>query len=336
MTRYIVKRLLLGIITIFGVIVITFFMMRVLPADAARKWAGPKATPEQVELAAEELGTNLPLPQQLFIFLGDLAQGDLGDSLVSKQPVVDEIQAYFPATLELVLVPTLLAVVLGMILGIVSANKKDHWIDHIARFTTVGAISLPTFWTALCLQLLFYSILNWLPLGGMFDTMTSVMYPVERITGIVTIDCLLTGNFVALFDFMKHLILPGITIALFPLGLVARMTRSAMLEILNEDYIKAARTYGLSETTVLCRYALKNSLGPTVTVVINSIAATLINTFLIEAIFNWPGIGSYIANSITSMDYPVIMGVTILSAILYVGLNLVADIIIALDPRVRL
>lgn len=336
MKNYILRRMFTGFIVIIGVIIITFFLTRVIPSDPARKWAGPKATPEQVEKARIELGLDQPKIKQLGKYLLDLSKGNLGYSLRSKQPVAKELVKYLPATLELILLPTLIAVVIGIFLGIASANSKDHWIDHFSRFFSVGAISLPIFWVALFLQLFFYGIFKILPLGGQLSLEVGILHEVERITGFLLIDTLITGNFIAFQDALKHLVLPGITIALFPLGLVARMTRSALLEILNEDYIKASRSYGLSEMVVLCQYALKNSLGPTATVVANSIAATLVNTFLIEAIFNWPGIGMYISTAITTLDYPVIMGVTIVSACAYIIMNLVADIIIALDPRVRI
>ncbi len=172
-------------------------------------------------------------------------------------------------------------------------------------------------------------------MGDQLSTNIKLMYEIPKITGFLTVDSLITGNFVVFKDALRHLILPGITIAMYPIGLVARMTRSALLEILNEDYIRAARSYGLSERLVLWSYALKNSLGPTVTVVTLSIGYTLVNTFLVESIFSWPGIGNYVATAVVSLDYPAIMGVTIFSACAYVILNLIADIIIALDPRIR-
>ncbi|MDR2156982.1 MAG: ABC transporter permease, partial [Clostridiales Family XIII bacterium] len=201
---------------------------------------------------------------------------------------------------------------------------------------SIGAISLPSFWFALALQLLFYGHLGLLPLGGRVSVMTSVMYEQPHITGLLLADCLLTGNFEIFSDALAHIILPSIPLMLYPLGLVARMTRSGLLEILNEDYITAERSYGISDRFVLWAYAFKNSLGPTTTVVALSVGYTLVNTFLVESIFSWPGIGKYVANAVTALDYPAIMGVTIFSAIVYMLLNLLADLIIALDPRVRI
>ncbi|MEG6523688.1 ABC transporter permease [Desulfotomaculum sp. 1211_IL3151] len=335
MRSFLLKRLGLGVLVLLGVITVTFFITRVIPSDPAAKWVGPRATPQQIEVARVELGLDQPLYVQFGKYVVDLSQGDFGKSLRSHQPVAEELKSYLPATIELVVLSTMIAVFLGIPLGVLSAKRKDQMVDHFSRIFSVGAVSLPTFWVGLFLQLLFYRYLGLLPLGDQLSMDIKLLYEIPNITGFLLFDSLITGNFVILQDVLIHMILPGITIALYPLGLVARMTRSALLEILNEDYISAARSYGLPERLVLWKYALKNSLGPTVTVVTLSIGYTLVNTFLIEAIFSWPGIGSYISSAVISLDYPAIMGVTIFSAVAYVILNLVADIIIAFDPRVR-
>ena len=197
-------------------------------------------------------------------------------------------------------------------------------------------MSLPTFWVALFLQLIFYKTLQWLPIGGRLSVEATIFETVPNISGMLLLDCLLTGKFGLFLDALRHIILPCLTIALYPIGLVARMTRSALLEILGEDYITAGHSYGLSGTKMLWKYALKNSLGTTATDVALSMGYTLTNTFLVEAIFSWPGIGSYISGAVTSLDYPAIIGVTLFGAVCYIVLNLLADIIIAMDPRVRL
>ena len=336
MAKYILKRILSSLIVLLGVITITFVIARVIPSNAAAKWVGPKATPEQIAAAEIELGLDKPLPIQFVNYLKQLAQGDLGTSLNTHQPVIKELQAYVPATLELVLIAFLFAILLGIPLGIYSAKKKDRLLDHVSRFFSIGAVSLPTFWVALFLQLIFYKQLGWLPLGGRLSVEATIFGDVPTITGMLLLDCLLSGNFATFGDAFAHIILPGITISLYPIGLVSRMTRSALLEILGEDYITASRSYGLAETKVLWKYALKNSLGPTATVVTLSMGYTLVNTFLVETIFSWPGIGSYVSKAVTTLDYPAIIGVTVFSAICYVLLNLAADIITAMDPRVRL
>lgn len=336
MKTFIIKRLILGIIVLFGVVLTTFIITRIVPSDPAARWVGSRATQEQIAAAVVELGLDQPTYVQFGKYFVDLLHGRLGFSLRSHQPVSEELKALLPATLELVLVSTLFAVFIGIYLGVVSARKKDRWVDHFSRFFSVGAVSLPTFWIALFLQLIFYRGLEWLPLGERISMRVALLYDVPDITGFLIIDSIATGNWVILKDSLIHLILPGFTLALYPIGLVARMTRSALLEILNEDYIKAARSYGLSERIVMWSYALKNSLGPTATVVSLSIGYTLVNTFLVESIFSWPGIGNYISAAVVSLDYPAIMGVTIFSACSYVVLNLIADLIIALDPRVRI
>lgn len=335
MNKYIMKRLLMGLIVLLGVVTITFFLTRVIPSNPAAQWVGPRATREQIDRAVVELGLDQPLYLQYFKYLKDLSKGNLGYSLKTKQPVLLELKTYVPPTLELVILSTLIAIVLGIPLGIYSAKQKDKFLDHFCRFFSVGAVSLPTFWVALFLQLIFYRWLNIFPLGGQLDAKIKILYDLPHVTGLLMLDSLITGKTVLFMDALKHIILPAITISLYPVGLVARMTRSALLEILGEDYIKAARSYGIHENTILWRYALKNSLGTTATVLALSIGYTLVNTFLVEAIFNWPGIGNYISSAVMSLDYPAIIGVTLFSACSYVVLNLVADLIISLDPRIR-
>jgi peptide/nickel transport system permease protein len=335
MKKFILRRLLLGIIVLFGVTIITFFLTRVLPSDPAAKWVGPRATHEQIAQATIDLGLDKPLYVQFIRYFEDLLQGDLGNSLRTRRPIIEDLKDYLPATIELVFLSTIAAVFIGIPLGVISARNKDKMIDHISRLFSVGVVSLPTFWVGLIFQLVFFRILGIFPLAGQLSTEIKIMMEIPEITGFLIFDSLITGNFKIFFDALWHIVLPGITIGLYPVGLVARMTRSALLEILSEDYITAARSYGLSERVVLWSYALKNSIGSTSTVVALSIGYTLVNTFLVEAIFSWPGIGSYIATAVLGLDYPAIMGVTLFSAFTYVILNLIADIIIALDPRVR-
>ncbi len=335
MKKFILRRLLLGIVVMFGVALITFFIARVVPSNPAAKWAGPRATPEQIAKATVELGLDKPLVVQFGRYLGDLLQGNLSYSLRTRRPVTDELKECLPATIELVLISTLAAIFIGIPLGVISAKRKDQWLDHFSRLFSIGVVSLPTFWIGLILQLVFFRVLGWFPMGGQLSTELQITMDIPHITGFLTFDSLVTGNFRLFFDALWHMVLPGITIALYPIGLVARMTRSAMLEILSEDYITAARSYGLGERIVLWSYALKNSIGSTSTVVALSIGYTLVNTFLTESIFTWPGIGNYISTAVIGLDYPAIMGVTIFSAFSYVILNLIADVIIAMDPRVR-
>ena len=336
MLKYIFKRILSSILVLLGVVTITFFIARVIPSNPEVKWAGQRATAEQLEAARIELGLDRSLPEQYLIYLRDLIHGNMGKSLRTHQPVASELQRFIPATLELVLLAFLLAIIIGIPLGIYSAKKKDRLLDHISRFFSIGAVSLPTFWVALFFQLIFYKTLSLLPIGGRLSVEATIFETVPNITGLLLLDCLLTGKFSLMDDAFRHIILPCVTISLYPIGLVARMTRSALLEILGEDYIIAGHSYGLSDTKMLWKYALKNSLGTTATDVALSMGYTLTDTFLVEAIVSWPGIGSYISGAVTTLDYPAIIGVTLFGACCYIVLNLLADIIIASDPRIRL
>jgi peptide/nickel transport system permease protein len=335
MLSYILKRLMLGMVVLLGVITITFTIARVIPSDPAVKWAGPRATQEQIIKAKADLGLDKPLIIQFGKYLQNCVKGDLGYSLRTHQPVTEELKAFIPATLELVLIAFLFAVIIGIPLGIYSAHRKDKLLDHVSRLFSIGAVSLPTFWVALFLQLIFYNKLGVLPLGGQLSTEMKIMYEIPRVTGMLLLDCIITGNWALFLDAAGHYVLPCLTISLYPIGLVARMTRSALLEVLNEDYITAAKSYGIKDNIVLWIYALKNTLGPTAIVLTLSLGYTLTNTFLVETIFSWPGLGSYVSTAVTTLDYPAIIGVTIFSAVCYVILNLLADIMIALDPRVR-
>ena len=229
-------------------------------------------------------------------YISGLARGDWGYSIRTKQPVLEDLKAYIPATLELVILSMLLALIFGIPLGVIAAVKQDRWPDHFCRFFSVGSVSLPTFWLGMTLQLLFFRTLGILPIGGRISELARIMYPVKKITGLMVFDSLITGNWLAFVDAARHIILPCITLAAYPIGLVARMTRSSLLEVLNEDYIRAARAYGLPESMIVLSYALKNALGPTITVLALSAGYSLVNTFLIEA-FN-PGLGSYASLSV--------------------------------------
>lgn len=261
MVKYIIKRLLNGLIVLLGVVTITFFITRVVPSDVAGKWAGERATEEQRKQAIAELGLDKPLVTQYVNYLKDLLSGDLGRSLRTKELITKELASYFPATMELVLVAFLFAMFVGIPMGIYSAKKNGKMLDHATRFFSIGAVSLPTFWVAMVFQLVFYRLLNWLPLGGRISISASLLYDVPNVTGMLILDCILTGSWGLLGDAFVHIIMPGFTIALYPIGLVARMTRSALLEILNEDYITAAKSYGVREGKVLWRLCAEELPG---------------------------------------------------------------------------
>lgn len=336
MKKYIVKRLLLGLFVLFGVIFIVFSITRLLPVDAAQKWAGEKATPEQVEAAREELGLNDPFIIQFGNYIIDLAKGDLGLSYKSHRQVSDEIKEVIPVTFELVLICMLVGLFLGVLLGLYSARYKNRLIDHFVRFFSVSMVSLPSFWVALALQLIFYGILGIFPLAGRLSTEISVLYGMPHYTGMLIIDCIIEGNSIILKDALWHIVLPLIPLCMVSTAYVSRMVRSSMIEILGEDYIAAARSYGIKELFILWIYSLKNARGFIATLFAMDFAYMLVNTFLVETIYSWPGIGKYIADAITSLDYPAIMGATIFSAFACIICNLLADLVVAMDPRIRI
>lgn len=336
MLAFIVRRALQGVLVIFGVLVLTFVFTRVVPANPAALWAGPRATAAQLQSARQTLGLDKPVIVQLGIYIKDCLRGNLGSDLQTRLSVLSELGKFLPVTLELVVAAVLIAVVIGLPLGVLSADKQNHWQDHGSRVLATMGIAMPTFWVALILQYVFYGKLGLLPLGGQFSQATQLFSPVHHVTGFPLLDAALTGNWTALSDGLKHILLPAIALSGACLGMIQRMTRSAMVEITNEDYITAGKSYGLPKNSILWRYALKNSLGPTATVIALGAGYLLVNTFLVESLFSWPGMGAWIANAAVTLDYPVILAVTLVSAVSYVILNMVADIVVALDPRIRI
>lgn len=337
MTSYIVRRLLLAVLVVFGVLVVTFLLTRVVPSDPAARWVGPHATAEQIAAARVELGLDKPLPVQFWRYISGLLRGDWGVSIRTHQPVLRDLATYIPATLELIIFGMFLAVLVGLPLGVLSAARNNTPIDHVSRLISIAGVALPTFWLGMILQLIFFKQLHWFPLSDRLDMMVEILSPVRKITGFYIFDSLVTGNFVALKSALWHIFLPGLTIAAYPLGLTVRMTRATMLEVLSEDYIRTARAYGVPELKVHGVLALRNAFGPVLTVLALTFAYSLVEAFLVEAIFTWPGLGYYAANAIMTVDYPAIMGVTLLISLTYVILNLIVDITLALlDPRIRL
>ena len=336
MALFLLRRIALSFLVVFGVLIVTFVVTRVAPSDPARMYAGPRATTAQIEAAAKKLGADQPVYVQLERYITAFWRGDWGQSLATKRSVAEEIAACAPYTIELAVLAQGLALLVGIPLGLSSANNKDRWQDHTSRVIAVGAVSIPTFWLALALQYVFFGKLHVLPMGGAQSYAVALMDPITKITGFPLIDAVLTRNWAAFWDHIVHLVLPVLALTACLIGSVQRLTRAAMVEILNEDYIVAARSYGLPERLVLWSYTLKNALGPVVTIAALCIAYSLVNTFLVEAIFSWPGVGNYVARAALNLDYPAITAVSVLSAISYVVLNTMADIIIALDPRVRI
>ncbi|MEM0053978.1 MAG: ABC transporter permease [Nitrososphaeria archaeon] len=335
--NYLIRRIMLAIIVLYFVVTITFILSHVVPSDPAELYVGPKATKEQREKAILELGLNKPLYIQYFDYIFNLARGNLGISLRAHTPVLNDIFLYLPATLEIVLTANIIALFLGIIFGTYSALKKDRFEDHLLRIVSVGGVSIPSFWFALITQLIFFGVLGILPLDGRLSTETQLFNPIRVVTGFYTIDSLLNGNIPAFLDCIKHLILPSFVLATYPIGLVTRMVRSMMVEVLNENYIRFAKANGFRDNLIYYKYALKNALTPALMALGLSFAYSITGAFLVEVIFSWPGLGTYTVNAILENDYPSILGVTIVGTMFYVGVNLLLDFIQAyMDPRVRL
>jgi peptide/nickel transport system permease protein len=330
---YISKRIILSVLVILGTISITFFLSRVVPSHPEVLWVGQHPRPEQIAKAREMLGLDKPLYIQYFSYLTNFLRGNLGESIRFKSNILSDILLRLPATLELVLASFVIALALGIPLGVISAVKENKLADHLTRTVSIAGASIPVFWLGIVFQIVFFGMLGILPLTGRISPETG---PITRITGFYLIDSLLTGNWPAFTDALVHLILPAITIAAYPLGLCTRMVRASMIEVLRENYIRAARASGVPERTIVFRFALKNSIVPALTALGLSFAYSITGAFLVEFIFSWGGIGSYLTYALSSIDYPVIVGVTIFVCVFYVVINLILDIFQAVvDPRVR-
>lgn len=327
------QRLLMLIVVIFGVSCITFLMSNVIPGDPARMVVGVKATEETYQRVRDQMGLNDPLHEQYLNYMKGLLTGDLGISLRTQQPVIEDLITYFPATLELVLYAFLIAIILGVFIGVLTAVKNNSIWDHIGRIFSISGVSLPVFWSGLMAIILFYGILGWLPSSERLDLFIDAP---PTVTGLYTIDSLLAGNMEAFSNSVLHLIMPVSVLAFVHLSAITRQIRASMLEVLQQDYIKTARANGLSSSFLIIRYALRNALMPAVTVVGLSIGSLLGGAVVTETIFNWPGMGKYVVDSIGSLDFPAIMGFTILIAIAYVLINLLVDLLyMVLDPQIR-
>jgi peptide/nickel transport system permease protein len=331
--RFVARRAGFTIFVIFGVTLITFVISHVIPADPVVAYLGEHAPPDLVEKVRHQIGLDRPLPVQYVLYLGDLFQGNLGISIMGNRPVSRDLIQYLPATVELATAAMLVAVVIGVPTGVVSALYKDRWPDQVARVFALGGTSLPVFYVALLLLGLLYSRLGVLPGPGQLGIYTS---PPPHLTGMVAVDALLGGDWTALGDALRHLLLPAFVLGYFTTGLVMRMTRSSLLEAMCQDYVRTARAKGMAEHRVVLRHALRNALLPTVTVIGLTFGDQLSGAVLTETIFAWPGIGRYATRSVTSVDIPAVLGVTLVAALTFALFNLVVDVVYAyLDPQIR-
>lgn len=308
-------------------------MTNIIPGDPARMMVGQHASQEAYQRIRDQLGLNKPLVVQYFDYMKGLVQGDLGTSIRTQQPVMKDLIAYFPATLELIIYAFIFAIIFGTLLGVLTAVKNNTKWDFFGRVFSITGVSVPVFLSGLIVIIVFYGKLGWLPAS---DRMDLFVDPPPRITGLYTIDSLVTGNFAAFKNALWHLLLPSIILGFVQMSTITRQVRSSMLEVLNEEYIRTAKANGLSNGFLIFRYALRNALIPTITVIGISIGSLLGGAVVTEIVFNWPGMGKYVVDSITNLDFPAIMGFTIFIAIGYVLINLIVDLLyIVLDPQIR-
>lgn len=334
MLQLIGKRLLGALPNLVGVVVITFILTRALPGDPAAYFAGGAATQEAVDQVREQLGLNAPLIEQFWRYLGALARGDLGLSLTTGQPVLQELLARLPASLELVLLALVFACAVALPLGVLAATRPGSWIDQLCRIVTTAGVSLPTFFTGLLLAYVFYFLLGWAPSPlGRLDPMFS---PPPQVTGLYLVDALVARDLPMWWAALKQLILPVVTMALFVLAPIARMTRASMLAVLSADFVRTARASGLSSYSVLVTYALRNALLPVVTTLGMVFGFMLGSSVIVEKVFGWPGVGSYAIDALTASDYAPVQGFVLAMGILFVLLNLLVDVLyVLIDPRVE-
>jgi len=335
LSAHIIRRLLLLIPMLIGVTLLTFVVSHFVPANPLVVIVGEKSLdkPDIVNAAIEKWGLNKSLPEQYLIYLANLARGDLGISFKTKRPVTQDLKDYLPATVELSIASMLFALIFGLPLGIIAAIKSGSWLDHVSRLVSLLGASMPPFWSGLMVLFLFYYKLQILPGPGRIDT--RLVAP-NSITGMYLMDSLLAGDWQAFANSLQHLILPSVVLGWFTLALICRITRASLLEVLRMDYIRTARAKGLREQTVILIHALRNAFIPTLTVLGLAFAGLMTGAIMTETIFAWPGIGRYAVESAANLDYPAVLGTTLLIAVIYILVNLTVDVLYGvLDPRIR-
>ncbi|MEI2399976.1 MULTISPECIES: ABC transporter permease [Paenibacillus] len=334
MFAYTLKRLVQMIPALLGIIVITFILSRVLPGDPAIMLAGEQAPEEIVDKIRQDMGLDKPLYIQFFTYIGQLLQGNIGYAYHTGHTVASDLASRFPATIELTLASILIAVLVAIPVGIVAATRKESFLDHISRvFSLIGAC-VPIFWLGLMFIYVFYSILGWAP--APMGRISGDLNPPVHITGLYVLDSILSGDTAALKSSLSHLLLPAICLSTGTMAIIARMTRSSMLEVVDQDFVRTARAKGLRESAVIYKHALVNALIPTLTVLGLQFGFLMGGAVITETIFSWPGIGGYVTDSILAADYAPIQAFTLVSAVLYCGINLAVDLIYGfIDPRIR-
>ncbi|MGN6469245.1 MAG: ABC transporter permease [Rhizobiaceae bacterium] len=333
MALFIGKRMAFLVVMLFGLLIITFLISHVAPGDPASLAAGPDAPPEMVEQIRHEFGLDRPLPVQLGLYVMGILHGNLGQSVRTGHSVLQDLGDFFPATFELVTVSMLIAVLLGIPLGMLSAVKQNSWFDHAARIVSVSGVAVPMFWLGLMLQLGFALYLGWLPLSGRLGIMSS---PPDPVTHLYLIDSLFSGQWDVFKDALAHIVLPAVSLCFPALASIIRVNRAEMIEALGQDYIVNARAQGIGTFRTVAIYALKNAFLPTLAMIGLRYGWMLGGTVLVETVFDWPGIGLYATQSAIAQDFQPIMGVTLLIGINFMIANLLVDLAyIWLDPRTR-
>jgi len=317
---------------LLGTSIIVFSLVHFIPGDPARIIASEDATPEMLATIRKKYGLDKPLYIQYGMWLNCALHGDMGRSIISHESVTNEILDRFPNTFELSFIATVLATVIGIIAGIISASKQYSTLDYTFMGLALFGISMPVFWLGIMLMMVFGIYLKWLPIGGRID----ILIPLQRVTGFYLLDSIITGNFAALISIIRHLILPSITLATIPMATIARVSRSSMLEVLRQDFIRTERAKGLSERVVIYKHAVRNAMIPVVTVIGLNFGLLLAGAILTETVFSWPGIGRYVIDAVRMRDYPAVQGCVLFFAFAFVIVNLITDIIyVYIDPRIH-
>jgi peptide/nickel transport system permease protein len=332
MRWYVTKRLLLLIPVLLGVSILSFSLIRLAPGDPARTIAGEHASPQTISAIREKYGLDKPFTTQYWVWLKRVLRGDLGRSIVSNEYVTREILDRFPNTMELTFFAMFIAVAVGAVAGIVSASRQYSVIDYTTMGVALFGVSMPVFWLGIMLMMIFGVFLKWLPIGGRIDT----LIPFRRVTGLYLLDSLIGWNGPALASSLRHILMPSIALATIPMATIARVTRSSMLEVLRQDFIRTERAKGLSERSVIYKHAARNALLPVVTVIGLEFGLLLAGAILTETIFAWPGIGRYVVNAVRMRDYPAVQGCLLFFALTFVVVNLITDLLyVLIDPRIK-
>ena len=332
MTRFIIRRVLETIPVLIGASLVVFLLVHFIPGGPEVVLLGDRASADNVARLRERMGLDRPLPEQYLIYVGNVLRGELGNSIAGNIPISLELSRRLPATAELALTALAIAVVVGVPLGVVSAVRRGSWVDTLTMMGAMLGVSMPIFWLGLLLLWFFGVQWGLLPFIGRL----SPNMEIQTVTGFHTIDALISGNWRALGDAIAHLILPAFTLSTISLAIIARITRSSMLEVLHMDYIRTARAKGLKDAVVVRRHALRNALLPVVTIIGLQLGGLMAGAVLTETIFSWPGIGRWLFNSIQGRDYPIVQSVTLVVTFIFVVVNLLVDLSYAwLNPRIR-